>query len=201
MPSNSTAQTRSALSLREAVAPAPEASVLILTGFMGAGKSTVGRLLAQHLQWSFLDLDAEIEREEQQSIASLFAQKGEAYFRSQEEAIFLRLVEDAQASKGPLVLALGGGALESAQTRAWLAERKQLFMVYLAAPLPLLIDRCLAQKSAEERPILLDRERLAARWQRRVPQYETAHLTVNTVELSPEQIVHQIDFHLKRKTR
>jgi shikimate kinase len=78
-----------------------------LVGFMGAGKSTAGKLLAARLGWGFLDLDECITKASGRSIAAMFAADGEARFREQEHAALVRVVEGAGQ---PLVLALGGGA-------------------------------------------------------------------------------------------
>ena len=166
----------------------PRHTTVVLTGFMGAGKSTVGRLLATQRDCGFLDLDQEIERATGQTVAALFAEHGEAAFREQEENMLQKLIEEHHGQRRPLVLALGGGALESARTRAYLAAREEILMVYLEAPLPLLIERCLAQSSAATRPLLVDQEQLTARWQRRLPHYEAAHLRIDTTNATPEII-------------
>jgi shikimate kinase len=78
-----------------------------LVGFMGAGKSTVGKLLAARLGWEFLDLDECITQASGRSIAAMFAAEGETRFREQEDAALVRVLEEAGR---PVVLALGGGA-------------------------------------------------------------------------------------------
>ena len=82
---------------------------IVLTGFMGSGKSTVGPLVAARLGWRFLDVDDVIEAEAGVAIAEIFARHGEAHFRELERATIARLAAD-----GALVLALGGGAIEHA---------------------------------------------------------------------------------------
>ena len=77
---------------------------IVLTGFMGSGKSTVGPLVAQRLGWQFIDADNIIEAEAGMKIAAIFAQFGEAGFRTREHSTIARLVEECS-----LVLALGGG--------------------------------------------------------------------------------------------
>jgi shikimate kinase len=84
--------------------PLPTAH-LILIGLPGAGKSTVGRVLAERLGRPFLDLDDEIERREARSVAELFAERGEGYFRERERA----LTEELRRAPESLVLATGGG--------------------------------------------------------------------------------------------
>ncbi len=78
-----------------------------LVGFMGSGKSTVGRILSQRLKWPFRDTDALVEDLEGRSIARIFAERGEAYFREVERRVVLSTPEE-----GERVMALGGGALD-----------------------------------------------------------------------------------------
>lgn len=87
---------------------------IYLVGFMGSGKSTVGRALADELGWSFFDLDQEIERQENCSIAHIFDTHGEAVFREIETAVLRQRVHYAQMGR-PQVVALGGGAFLSAE--------------------------------------------------------------------------------------
>jgi shikimate kinase len=85
---------------------------IVLTGFMGSGKSTVGPLIAGRLGWSFLDVDDVIESETGLAITELFTRHGETVFRDREQATIARL-----SAMDALVLALGGGAIERAETR------------------------------------------------------------------------------------
>src|SRR5271169_1328400 len=85
----------------------PLSTVVALTGFMGSGKTSTGRALAELLGWEFIDLDEEIERREHVSIRELFRERGEAAFREIEHKILLLCVTRCS---GPVVLALGGGA-------------------------------------------------------------------------------------------
>jgi shikimate kinase len=163
--------------------------VIVLTGFMGAGKSTVGPLLAERLAWTFLDLDTEIERLTGTSIAEIFRVHGEAHFRAREARTLQSLI-----TRPRTVLALGGGAIESEASRQLLASTPGLCTVYLSAPLENLIDRCLAQQQQTNaiRPVLADRDRLRARWSSRLPHYQQAHLCVQTQHLTPEQVASNI---------
>jgi hypothetical protein len=97
-----------------------------------------------------------------------------------------------------LVLALGGGALESPATREFLFTLENSRVVFLEAPLDTLIDRCASQPNAPVRPVLRDRERLAERWQARLPLYRQAHLTVATAGRTPEAVVDCILTELHR---
>lgn len=160
---------------------------VVLIGFMGAGKSTIGPLLAQRLGWEFLDLDAAIESRAAKTVGEIFAQHGESAFRALEaEAV------REHACRQKLVLALGGGALETATTRELLTSLDQICVIFLDAPLDLLVRRCLAQPGAAERPVLADRGGLERRFNARLPYYRAAHLTVPTAGLSPQAVVARI---------
>ncbi|WP_446741763.1 shikimate kinase [Silvibacterium acidisoli] len=160
---------------------------IVLTGFMGAGKSTVGSLLAARMGWRFLDSDTLIEEQTGMTIAGIFAAQGEASFRLAEaEAIRSTRDEDA------IVLALGGGAIENEATRRILEEMPDTCIVFLDAPLEIMIDRCLKQPGAAERPVLADRERLALRFANRMPHYRKAHLTITTMGLEPDAVAETI---------
>lgn len=162
---------------------------IVLIGFMGAGKSTVGSLLAERLRWTFLDLDTEIERLAGTTITEIFRIYGEAHFRAREARALQSLV-----TRPKTVLALGGGAIESEASRNLLASTPGLCTIYLSAPLEDLLDRCLAQQQATSatRPILADRDRLHARWSSRLPHYEQAHIRIETQHLTPAQVASTI---------
>jgi shikimate kinase len=159
---------------------------LVLTGFMGAGKSTVGRLLAGRLGWNFLDLDAHLEQRTGSTIPQLFAIHGEAQFR--------RLESTALASalgRTHTVLALGGGAPEELTNRLLLEQTPDTFTIFLDAPFPTLFDRCMLQDIA--RPVLEDPVAAQLRFTRRHPIYSRlARLTIETADLTPQQTVEAI---------
>jgi shikimate kinase len=156
---------------------------ILLTGFMGAGKSTVGRQLAGRLGWRFVDVDAWVEEQAGATIAELFAHHGEAHFRTLEvEAI------RALSAKGHTVLALGGGALESEATRSLVGSLDSACIVFLDAPLDVLLERCRRQPGAAVRPLLKDMELLESRLARRLPHYRNAHLTIATTGLTAERV-------------
>ncbi len=154
---------------------------IVLTGFMGAGKSTVGRLLAARLAWSFLDLDAHLEQRTGMTVPQIFAEHGEARFR--------RLESTALASAlthRTTVIALGGGTPEALTNRLLLEQTPGTFTVFLDAPFPTLFDRCVLQEIA--RPVLSDPEAAQARFSARHPLYvRLAGLTIDTAALTPHQ--------------
>lgn len=160
---------------------------IVLIGFMGAGKSTIGPMLGQSLGWEFLDADTAIESRAGKTVAEIFAQRGEAAFRTLEAETIRE-----HTRRQNLVLALGGGAIETAPTRELLAALDQACVIFLDAPLDILVDRCLAQPHAAERPVLADREGLLRRFNARLPYYRAAHLTVTTAGLAPYEVVARI---------
>jgi shikimate kinase len=163
---------------------------IVLTGFMGAGKSTIGPRLAQRLGWTFIDLDDEIIRVEQRSIAEIFDSVGEARFRELE-----RNALDTTLRQENIVLALGGGAIETAANRTRIQQDDTTLMLYLAAPLEVLIERCEQQqlhRKAVRRPILEKRAELTERFQRRRPLYELADWTFDTSGKTLDELVHII---------
>jgi shikimate kinase len=97
---------------------------VFLIGFMGSGKTTIGRLLAQELGWDFIDLDEMIERREGISIENIFDTHGEAYFRRVEMSLLKEIV-----SKSRTVIALGGGTVT--QNATWPLLRRNGVVVYL----------------------------------------------------------------------
>ncbi|MGB7199524.1 MAG: shikimate kinase [Acidobacteriaceae bacterium] len=163
---------------------------IVLTGFMGAGKSTIGPRLAQRLGWTFIDLDEEIVRTEQQNIAQIFESIGEARFLELEQNALATTLRPEN-----IVLALGGGAIETAANRQRIQEDDATLLLYLAAPLEVLIERCEQQqlhRKAVRRPILEKRAELAERFQRRRPLYELADWTVDTTGKTLDELVHII---------
>ena len=120
---------------------------IVLWGYMGSGKSTIGALLAKRLNCDFLDLDTYIEEREGISVATLFAGKGEVYFRKKEHE-YLKELLSREAS---FVLALGGGTPCYSHNLAML-QAGSAVTVYLKVPLPVLVQRLSSQK--EQRPLI-----------------------------------------------
>ena len=159
---------------------------LVLTGFMGAGKTTIGRLLADRLGWNFLDLDAHLERRAGATISELFHNHGEARFRRIESTALVSALSHTNT-----ILALGGGTPEDLTNRLLLEQTPGTFTIFLDAPFPTLFDRCMLQDIA--RPVLDDPAAAQLRFTRRHPLYtRLARLTIDTVALTPEQTVEAI---------
>jgi len=154
---------------------------VILCGLSGAGKSTVGPLLAQRLARPFVDVDAIVEAAAGCSIREIFAREGEAAFRARERAVAL----DTFARKTPAVIALGGGSLEDDAT---LTAALSHVLVWLDAPVTVLVPRL-----DGSRPLLAgDAEtRLAALAEKRAPRYGQAHVIVDATR-APAAVVDAI---------
>jgi shikimate kinase len=174
-----------------AASPLPHLRRLVLTGFMGAGKTTVGRLLADRLNWEFLDLDAYVESRTGLTIPSIFSTHGEARFRQLESTALASAL-----GRSRLVLALGGGAPEVLTNRLLLEQTPATATIFLDAPFPALFDRCMMQAlnpGATDRPILADPADAEARFLARQPIYRRlARLTLDTASLTPEETVDTI---------
>jgi shikimate kinase len=160
-------------------------SRLILTGFMGAGKSTVGAILARDLGWRFVDLDVLVEASAGLSVAEIFRLHGETAFREHER----RAVEQLH-QQGEIVLALGGGAIENEATRSLLMQSPSNCLVFLEAPLPELLARCTVE--GKVRPLLMTVESPETRHHRRLPFYRSAHITVLTTGLTPQGVADRV---------
>jgi shikimate kinase len=155
---------------------------IVLVGFMGAGKSAVGRRLARRLKYRFVDLDSRIEKRTGRKIAELFSEQGEPAFRAleQEEAVALSGLEN-------VVVAAGGGAFAFPATRELL--RKGALTVWLQCDLETTLTRIRADGS---RPLAGNREIMRALLAEREPSYRQADVTVDTSRRKPREVVDRI---------
>lgn len=170
----------------------PLVRTVVLVGLMGAGKTVIGKRLAQLLNVPFKDADSEIETASGMSVSEIFAKHGEPYFRDGERRVIRRLLEDP-----PHVLATGGGAFMNAQTRAQIAERA--VSVWLKAEISVLMKRVLKRNT---RPLLAqgDPEATMRRlMEERYPIYATADITVETREGPQDEVVNAIIAALKER--
>ena len=174
------------LTSRPGSAADPSVPHLVLVGLAGAGKSTVGELLADALQRSFLDLDAEITRRSGMTIPEIFGQKGEGYFREQETSLTRELAE-----MGGMVLSPGGGWIMSGDNRSLLCPPARL--VYLKVSPAVALDRMGAATAG--RPLLNrpdPRGELERLLEARGPLYELAEITVSVDRLDARQVVDRL---------
>jgi shikimate kinase len=163
---------------------------LVLVGMMGAGKSSIGRRLAQRLGMPFVDADTEIETAAGMTIPEIFSTYGEGDFRSGEARVIARLLDEG-GHGGGLVLATGGGAFMNEGTRA--AVRAKAISVWLKADFDVLVRR-VKRRSTADRPMLQGdpaqriRELIALRY----PVYAEADVTVMSRDVPHDTIVNEI---------
>lgn len=179
-------------------APPPFAvpRTVALVGLMGAGKSAIGKRLAQRLGLPFIDADEEIERAAGCTVAEFFERFGEAEFRAGERRVITRLLEGP-----PHVLSTGGGAYMDPETRAIM--RNRALTVWLRADLDVLYDRV---KRRGHRPLLRQgepREILGRLMEQRYPVYAEADLVVDSTaqpaERTTEEVIEAVRRHLCRQ--
>jgi len=155
---------------------------IFLVGFMGAGKTTVGQVLADELGYDFIDLDNAIALQTGKSVQQIFLEIGEAEFRWLEtEAI--RSCRNLVSS----VVALGGGAYVSQENRDLLRGIGKT--IWLDCTLDVCLQRIRGNKS---RPLLGDEEAMRTLLEKRIDSYSQADYVVNSAELSPEQLANEI---------
>ena len=158
---------------------------IVLVGLMGAGKTSVGRRLAEKLGIPFVDADHEIEAAAGKSIKEIFADHGEAYFREGERRVIQRLI-----GNGAQVLATGGGAYINDETRARIQEHG--ISVWLRASLPLLMKRV---GKRNDRPLLMADDPEAVMrglMEKRYPVYALADIMVESRDVQHGQMVNDV---------
>ncbi|MCH2291224.1 MAG: shikimate kinase [Deltaproteobacteria bacterium] len=158
---------------------------ILLTGFMGAGKTTVGKKLSKRLGYFFIDTDREIEKEQGCTISEIFKYGGEICFRDLETNMLQQL-----QSKQNLVIATGGGMVMRQENRNLMQNLGT--RVYLKVGLEELIRRL---KKDKKRPLLQEArpiERITEMLEQRKSIYEEAECIVDTTDLSPQQMVSEI---------
>ena len=159
--------------------------MITLTGFMGSGKTTVGKVLADFLGCPFMDLDDLIVKKAGKSIPEIFEQDGEPAFRQLEARLLRQTVE--KYTENTVVLALGGGAVTTPASAALLHDKS--VCIYLRATLETLLARLEGETAGRPLADASLADRLAAR----EPLYEeTAHVVIDTDGLTPEEVADEI---------
>ncbi len=173
-----------AIDLQNLVAALGKRSI-VLVGIMGCGKSTVGKRLAQRLGLEFVDADSEIERAANMTVSEIFAEHGEPYFRSGEERVIARLLQE-----GPQVLATGGGAFMSDATRSEIETNG--LSIWLKVDFETVMARV---RRRSTRPLLRNPDpegTMRKLMAEREPVYAQAQLTVTSKDVPHEAVVDQI---------
>ncbi|NSX87605.1 shikimate kinase [Agrobacterium tumefaciens] len=158
---------------------------IVFVGLMGAGKSAVGRMVAQQLRVPFIDTDVEIERVSRMTISELFATYGEEEFRALETRVIKRLLRG-----GPKVISTGGGAFINDNTRRHITRGG--ISLWLKADLEVLWERV---NKRDHRPLLKTenpKATLATLMEKRYPIYAEADLTIESRDVRKEIIVTEV---------
>jgi shikimate kinase len=175
--------------------------LVCLTGFMGSGKSTVGRLLAAQLAWRFVDLDDEIERTAGLAISKIFEQRGEPAFRDIEYECLSRVLGSLSDRDSRMVLSLGGGTFaqprNAALIRAFGSQQRGAAptpanggaaILWLDCSMEDLLQRCVLMG---DRPLFRDEDSFRRLYLERLPFYQQADFRVES-SLEPLRVVEQI---------
>jgi len=161
---------------------------IVLIGFMGSGKTAVGKILARQLHKKFVDVDGMIEAEQKSSVSEIFENKGEAYFRGLEQ----KCIDELTRQKGQVIATGGGLPIHSS------IPEKSL-IVHLDADFDVILNR-LPAKERDKRPLLQDESRARALFDQRKDTYrELAHFSVDANQRIPVFIHLIYDFILDQR--
>jgi shikimate kinase len=155
---------------------------IYLVGFMGSGKTTVGKVLAKRLGWAFADLDDDIEAREGVAISEIFEARGEEEFRRIETEVIRARVAAVESGR-PLVAALGGGAFTRPENCELL--RNNGITMWLDCPFEIVVRRV---AEATHRPLARDPERFAALYRERAAKYACADFRIEVKEDTPDTV-------------
>jgi len=158
--------------------------ILCLSGFMGCGKTTLGRCVARQLGWRFVDLDTRIEEHTGLTISAIFKRLGEPAFRDIEHDLLQVALSEAIALPQSTILALGGGTYAQPRNIALLRSSSAV-VVFLETPIDELLARCVTKS---HRPLFRDESSFRKLYAERLPFYQQADARVsNTAD--PQQVV------------
>ena len=161
----------------------PRRKLIYLLGFMGSGKSTVGKLLAEQLRWPFIDLDTVIEGGQGLTIRAIFENSGEPFFRQVERAALTEV-----SKSDPAVIALGGGTFAQPENVNFIRESRGT-TVWLDCPSEILRRRC---EGMQNRPLFRDAESFHRLLAERLSFYQLADFRISTEDRSPREVVEDI---------
>jgi shikimate kinase len=157
---------------------------LYLIGFMGAGKSTIARALGRRIGWRVVDIDEQIEARERRSIASIFSQSGEPYFRQIERQVLGDLLTERN-----LIIATGGGTFAEPDNRVLMLADGAV--AWLDLPLAQVVDRVPADG---RRPLASDRDQMEQLYLRRQLVYAQAHVRIDAARPVAEVVERLLDW-------
>jgi shikimate kinase len=180
------------LSKRRSMSRSGPPNAVFLVGFMGAGKSSVGRALERQLNWLFEDLDDRIVQRERRTVAEIFRDSGEPAFRAAEHAALRAALEDLRGGVARIV-ALGGGAFAQEPNIA-LLQGAGMPVIFLDAPVEELWRRCRRQanETGAERPLLQSMEQFRKLYNARRKSYSKASFKINTSRRTVDTIAAEI---------
>ena len=163
---------------------------IVLIGFMGSGKTSVGKILARQIEKKFMDVDSLIEKEQQRSVTDIFNEKGEAYFRALEQKCITTL-----AQKTGQVISTGGGLPIHS------AIPENSLIVYIDADFDVILNR-LSVKERDKRPLLQDESKAKALFEERIHTYkELSHFRVDANQTIQTYMHVLLDFVLDQRLR
>jgi shikimate kinase len=160
-------------------------NIVIITGFMGTGKTTIGKKVAESLSWQFFDMDSIIEEQEKMTVPHIFGKNGEEYFRNRESEVLSNLCQASHA-----VIATGGGTLLAESNRELALKNGIVFC--LTASIDTLHQRL---ENSNHRPLLQEndlKDRILELWQARETIYQSLPNQIDTSSLSPDQVARKI---------
>lgn len=173
--------------------PTPQSPLpprIFLVGFMGSGKTTIGRLLARRLGRPFIDLDERIVERTGQSISQIFAERGEAAFRKLETELINEVIGEPEA-----VISLGGGAFVSEANRRVIQANG--VSIWLDCPFDIIVERL---RGTSDRPLNTSPERLRRLLEGRLSSYAQADLRIDAGRSHPLELVEKIIERLRHRS-
>jgi shikimate kinase len=165
----------------------PRRKLICLTGFMGSGKTTIGRHLARQLAWSFVDLDTRIEEHAGLRISEIFERLDEPAFREIEHELLIQALAQAAEQVKPMVLALGGGTFAQPRNVERLRANGGV-VIWLDCPVEKLLLRC---ATIANRPLFRDEASFRKLYEERRPFYQLADFRVES-SVEPQGVIEQI---------
>lgn len=165
---------------------------IYIVGFMGTGKTTVARLLAERLKREFIDLDSDIEKQEKMGIPDIFKKRGEVYFRSLEKSGLRKASEKKNA-----VVSCGGGAVIDRENVA--VMKKTGMVVCLSASAEVIFRRTAQKKNRPLLEVADPQSRIKELLEERADYYARADKAVDTSSMSPEQVVDTIESFIPKE--